>query len=378
LDGVTGKINSHDLTNNGSMTFGVGGKTTTTAMLAYILEKANFKPSFIDGVGNIANLGVPGRFQQGKYAVVEADDYVAVPGKDNSPKFLYLRPRIIIATNIEFDHPDVYRNLDHTLASFKAFFKLLPADGCLIANCDSVNIGKVIQDLRRESFPAKIITYGNSQSADWRIGSMRVKNQTLSSIIETKGVKASLTLHIPGKYNLFNATAALVAATQLGVSQQLALQAIADFQGTKRRFEKVGEFNSAEVWDDYAHHPVELEQTLLSARQWFPDKRIVAVFQPHTYSRTKALLDEFAGSLSLADKIIISQIYSSAREKKDDSVSGKLLVKKIQAIRKDAIFLNYKDILPHLKKHLRRGDLLLTIGAGDIYKIAYSLVKNHG
>lgn len=355
---------------------GVGGKTTTTAMIATILEKAGFSPSFIDGVGNIPNLGVPGKFTQGKYVVVEADDYIAVPGVDIKPKFLYLHPKIIVVTNIAFDHPDVYRNLNETKTAFYAFFSRLPTNGCLIAYIDNPNVADLVKKLSLQNQNINLVTYGFSSQADWVISKTYIQKQRLKCLIDVKGIELDLSLKIPGKFNAANACAAMAACTQLGVSQGLAAEALSDFQGIKRRFEKVGNLDKIEVWDDYAHHPSEIQATLRAAKQWFPNKRLLVIFQPHTYSRTKALLPEFARSLAIADQVIITEIYSSARETKDDSISGELLAEHTQQFNKNVKFINSNFLLKYLRKSTSTKDVIITLGAGDIYKHARKLVKN--
>lgn len=354
---------------------GVGGKTTVASMIATILFKTGADPSFVIGVGNIPDLKTPGRFAKGKHVIVEADDYIAVPGIDNIPKFLYLRPKVIVVTNIEYDHPDVFRNLDETMHAFLTFFKLLPNDGLLVANIDNANIRAAITKLTKKRFLPQIITYGNSPQANWRIDSVKIKKkQTLCSII-VHGIRLDLKMKIPGKFNAENACAALMVATHLGVSQKQAIIILSTFTGTKRRFEKIGEFQGVEIWDDYAHHPSEIQATITAARQWFPEKRLVVVFQPHTYSRTKALLDEFASSLSLADEAIVTEIYSSAREKKDSTISGEILTQKLKKIKKYSRYIPSTAVLEYLGKTIRKEDVVFTMGAGDIYKKAEQLTK---
>jgi UDP-N-acetylmuramate--alanine ligase len=356
---------------------GVGGKTTTTAMIATILNAAQMNPSFINGVGNIPNLGVPGKYTKGKHVVVEADEYVAVPMIDNTPKFLYLNPKILVVTNIEFDHPDVYKNLRETMAAFKSFFLRLAKDGHLIANIDNKNIQIILNELSESRPDINVITYGFSPQADWRIKKVRATKKTLSCLVEVRGVRLDYSLLIPGKHNAANACAALVAATQLGVSQRIASKAFLDFQGTKRRFEKIGWFKGNQVWDDYAHHPSEIRATLMAAKEWFKNKRLIAIFQPHTYSRTKSLLNEFARSLSLADEIIITEIYSSAREKKDPTISGKILSQKTQGYSNNVQYIPSNDLLEYMRKSKAKGEIIMTLGAGDIYKVAEDLVKQN-
>lgn len=356
-------------------TCGVGGKSTTASLIATVLSQAQFRPSFIVGVGNIPNLSVPGKYDTGTYAVVEADDYVAVPGVDLTPKFLYLKPSIIVVTNIEFDHPDVYLSLVETQQAFVSFFRLLPEKGLLVANIDNKQVKAAISKLRSQRPDVRVETYGFSPEALWKIESLNSAARKTQVSIIFKGVKISLTLNLPGRFNAANACAALAVATQLGVSQRIAVDAVSKFRGTTRRFQYLGSYSGVEVWDDYAHHPSEITQTLRAARDWFKKKRIVVVFQPHTYSRTKALLEDFSRSLSLADEVIITQIYASAREKEDNSITGAMLAQRTREFLKNSKHLKQDQVLKYLKKTTGKSDVVLTMGAGDIYKVAKELTQ---
>ena len=353
---------------------GVGGKTTTTAMISWILEKCGQNPSYVAGVGEINNLGFPGRWTKGEIAVVEADDYVSVPGIDNTPKFMYLDPKIIVITNIEHDHPDVYQDLNKTIEAFLAFLNKLPKDGLIVANIDSQNIRQTLNKLKAIRPQLKILTYGSTNTADWFVSDVTFKNQRTKFQLKINNQRFNLTLKIPGRFNVLNATAAVVVAANLKLNLAKTIQALGEFSSTKRRFEKIGEFNDIEVWDDYAHHPLQIQETLKAARSWFEKKRLIVVFQPHTYSRTKVLLDDFAQSFSAADKVIITDIFSSAREKTDPTISGKILAEKISHFHKDVTYLASTGMLKYLKTNLNAGDVILTLGAGDIYKLAEKLI----
>lgn len=355
---------------------GVGGKTTTAAMIATILEQANLNPSFVIGVGNIFNFGVPGRWRKGELAVLEADDYVAVPGIDNTPKFLYLHPKVIVVTNIEHDHPDVYANEGEVKKAFLAFFRLLPKEDLLVANLDSKNIKSLLTSDAAQNLKTNVITYGFSPEADWQIKQVKMQNSKTEFLLEFGGVSADFRLSVPGKFNAANAAAATIVATHLGVAQKVSIQALEKFQGTQRRFQRIGSYMGVEVWDDYAHHPNQIRATLNAARSWFPKKKLIVVFQPHTYSRTKALLDDFAQALSLSDEVIITEIYSSAREEEDSSISGKTLNQKTARKLKNCKYIPKDAVLEYLLSATKSGDVVMTLGAGDIYKIAQSLIKS--
>ena len=302
---------------------GVGGKTTTAAMLSFILDKLGAHPSFCIGVGDILSLGAPGRYdRQGQHFIAEADEYTADPTQEFVPRFTYQHPRIIICTNIEFDHPDVYTDLDHTKAVFVDFFNQLPADGLLLINAESAINQSILPRLK-------------------------VKYQTY-----------------PGQFNQANATAAIKAAVTLGFDPGKAAAALKDFTGTTRRSEQIADLNGILVYDDYAHHPREIQATLQAAKAKFPGRKLIAIFQPHTYSRTKALLTEFSHSFAAADQVIFLPIYASAREISDPAVSSQTLA----AMTPRGVFAaNPKDLLQYLKLNLSSPAVIFTLGAGDIY-----------
>lgn len=356
-------------------TCGVGGKSTTAAMIATILEECNYNPAFLVGVGSIHNLGAPGRWSTGKHVIVEADEYVAVPGIDRTPKFLYLSPSVIVVTNIEFDHPDVYRDPGTTQEVFRKFFQRLPENGLLVANIDSQSLQEVLRKLKSDGTGHSIVTYGFSPQADWRVDKVVIRKGKTHFRVSYQRVTQEGELSVPGKFNAANATAALIVANHLGIGNEQAIRALSKFQGTQRRFQKIGVVSGIEVWDDYAHHPKQIQVTLHAAREWFSKKRLVIVFQPHTYSRTKALLVEFAKSLSLADEIVITDIYASAREQPDPNISSEILTAVTKQYNNNTRFLPEGAVLRYLRKSLKKGDVLMTLGAGDVYRIGEHLLS---
>ena len=354
---------------------GVGGKTTIGSMLSVLLDSANLSPSFVVGVGNIFPLNISGRYiKDGRNFVCEADEYVLSPGIDNRPKFSLLKPKIIIATNIEHDHPDVYENIDKTKEVFLQFFKKLPKYGYLIANADNKNTLDVATRSR-----VNLITYGYEKNVDYRIQGLKFKDQkTLFSIYIRKSKKLidNIVINVPGKFNAENAAASLVAGDLLGLGHEEIKKGLQRYLGCRRRFEDMGMFFGASFYDDYAHHPGEIKVTIQASKEWFPDRRIAVIFQPHTYSRTKALFDEFSKSFSNADVVGLMDIYSSAREIYDPGVSSELLAKEIRKHQKNCHYLgDHKNTLSWIKENVRSGDVVLTMGAGDIFYL-YDLLKN--
>jgi len=352
---------------------GVGGKTTTAAMIATTFDLAGFKPSYAIGVGKINPLGFPGRYdRRGEFFIAEADEYFTSP-QDPKPRFFYQNPKIIVITNIEFDHPDVYKNLDHTLRVFKSFIKKVPEHGLVIACVDSPNVQKLLQLIK-----VPIITYGFSLQADWQITLInQTKEKTTFSLKYKDLTIDNLVLSVPGKFNLRNAAAAFIVAHFCGIPLSKIKQGLAGFKGTKRRFEFIKEIKGIKFYDDYAHHPVQIKATLQAARKWFKNKRIIVIFQPHTYSRTRALLEHFGRSFSEADLVIITDIYSSAREKKDPQVSGRMLVEKIKKFQPNVFYKKGEnEVAEFLRLKAKRGDVIFTLGAGDIFNWRRSILSS--
>lgn len=352
---------------------GVGGKTTTSSMIATILDSARRNPSFAIGVGKLNPLGDPGRYAEGGQFITEADEYANSPGIDDRRRFFFQNPKIIVVTNIEYDHPDIYKNLDHTKKTFKKFFERLPNDGLLVACVDNQNTWSTVKDLK-----LNLQTYGFSPKADWRIEKTFLgQEQTIFSLSYKGAIIDQIKIKVPGRFNILNATAAFAVGMFLGLDAKVIKKGLANFAGTKRRFEFIGEVRRIRVYDDYAHHPEEIKATLAAARKWLPGRRIIAIFQPHTYSRTKALFSEFARSFSLAKLVIITDVYASAREKDDLGMSGRLLAEETAKHHPKAIYKSgEKEVVEFLQKETKEGDVVLTMGAGDIFLWHKNILKS--
>lgn len=325
---------------------GVGGKTTTAAMISFILAKVGLKPSWAIGVSEIFGLGYGGRYDKdGRCFVVEADEYANSIGVDNRPKFHLLDPEIIVVTNIKHDHPDIYPTFDDTLGAYEKFFEKLPDDGILVVAKSDINAAALAKKVGR-----KTVIYS------WK--------------------DIDINLKVPGQYNLQNAAAAIAAVGALGVSAEDAVDGLKDFKGTKRRFEIVGKMSSgATVVDDYAHHPSEIKNLIEATREFYPGKKITVAFQPHTYSRTKALFDDFAEALAMADLVCLIDIYASAREAKDKSVSSEKLAEAAKKLNKDTFYIgNLKQSAKWLKENVSKDEILLTVGAGDIFYLHKDII----
>lgn len=315
---------------------GSHGKTTTTAMIATILFHAGVDPSWAVGCGLVRGLGLPGHFGRGTMFVAEADEYVTDPGHDATPRFLWQHPDILVVTNIDWDHPDVYASPSDVEA---AFAKLEKQSKTVITSRD---------------FQVTHVSFGDERTFF-----------TLSKNGMTVG---DFTLKVPGRHNAANAGAAILACMELGISLDTIAEGLLAFGGTKRRFELVGNIGGIRVIDDYAHHPKEIMATIGAAREWYPNRRIVVVFQPHTYSRTKALLPLFAKAFGEAHEVLLTDVYASAREQDTLGISGKTLAEAVSSHHPHVFYApGFDGVKKLLTTHMQPQDVIIFMGAGDIY-----------
>ena len=356
---------------------GTHGKTTTTSMIAWVLSALGQDPTFIVG-GVLANLGVNARAGKGNTFVIEADEYDRM--------FLGLKPTIEVVTNIEHDHPDCYPTPADFQAAFVEFMYHLPADGTLVA-CTEDRGARDLMDKAKKLGKA-VIPYGivpvparDGLSPTTDAGqpldvyaSMLAPNGkggvTFSAFV--LGNSAMVELQVPGKHNVRNALAALTVAQLLNLPMADSARALDQFTGTRRRFEVRGELNGIVIIDDYAHHPTEIRATLEAARARYPSRRIWAVWQPHTYSRTRALFNEFAAAFTDADEVIVTEIYA-AREAKQDFSSKQL----VEAMPRPAHFIaGLSEVSNYLVTNLCPGDALLVLSAGDADQISTEVLTH--
>jgi UDP-N-acetylmuramate--alanine ligase len=331
---------------------GTHGKTTTSAMISTVLKSAGLDPSYLIGTANASFLESPGHYGLGDYFVAEADEYMTEPTYDKTIKHMWQHPKFAVITNIEFDHPDAYKSLDETREKFLAFANQLPKDGVLITCGDDPQVKKLLAE-----FKGWAVTYGFNSDNDLVVNS----------------VLKDIDLPVFGDHNRLNATAAFAIGQKIGLSKEKIKNGLMQFKGSKRRSEFIGTLSSgAQVFDDYAHHPTEIQKTLKSFREKFPTHKIVCIFQPHTYSRTKSLFEQFSKSFSDVDVVILTNIYASLREKPDLSVSMRDLAGKIG---NKALFLSsLSDVVKYLNaQNFGDKDVLISMGAGDVYKISEKL-----
>ena len=347
---------------------GTHGKTTTATLISLILEEAGLDPTIAIG-GEVKNIGGNAKFGKGEYFVAETCEY--------ERGLLDIRPYAAIITNIEEEHLDTYKDLNDIVATFKKFISQINNDGFAVVSGDDFNIPKILKDFNIET-----ITYGiKDTSSMWQAREIRVEEGLTNFTAYKNNQKITeFSLKIPGSHNISNAMGAIALTSRLGVKIGVIKKALNNFSGVRRRFEIKGKNRGIIVIDDYGHHPTEIKATLNGLRSIYQDnsRKVWCVFQPHQHSRTRFLLQEFARSFDDADRVMIPDIYAVRDSEKDiKSVSGKDLANKINKIKKDkAVYLpTFEEIVAHLKNNVKNGDIVLTIGAGPVYKIGEILLK---
>ena len=368
---MRGEVLGRSLT--GISVAGSHGKTTTTAMIATVFQSAGKDPSYVIGTSDLFPLGKPGHFGEGNIFVAEADEYATEPVHNRRAKFLWQHPKLAVFTNIELDHPDIYSDIRAVQKVFLEFARQLPEDGTLIACGDSEEVQEVLKE-----YPGNILTYGVSEKNTYTVKNIQITAQgTYFDLYTNEELLVNLHVGVPGEHNALNATAAYIAAHTLGLTDPEITEGLQAFKGTKRRLEYIGQLpTGAYLYDDYAHHPTEIKKTLQALRSMYPEKKIVCFFQPHTYSRTKKLFDQFITSFESVDTVGVISIYPSAREEIDPSVSSELLVQETKKHHQDVhFFRDQADVIQYLDAQQFTGDtVLITMGAGDIYKIKNELL----
>lgn len=342
---------------------GTHGKTTTTSMASHILMKAGLDPTITVG-GILPAIHGNIRVGHSQNFIAEACEYT------NS--FLSFNPRIELILNVDADHLDFFKDIDDIAHSFHLFAERLPEDGTLIIDKDTPKYPVVIDGIKCE-----IITYSMSdESADYTAHDIVYDKKGCASFtcIEHGKELGRFTLNVPGVHNVSNALASIALGRKLNIGYEVISQGLLDFKGTERRFEFKGMLNGFTIIDDYAHHPTEIKATLNAARN-YPHKKLWVAFQPHTYTRTKALLPDFADALSIADHVVLADIYA-AREKNTIGISSEDLRREITSRGTDAhYFPTFAEIEDYLKSHVAPGDLVITMGAGNIVEVGEEMLK---
>lgn len=346
---------------------GTHGKTTTTSMVALVLKAAEKDPTILVG-GNLEEIDGNVSVGRSDYFITEACEYV--------DSFLELAPKIEIILNIDSDHLDYFKDIDHIVKSFNRFAELLPEDGILFAYSANPFVKQVIEGKEN------VITFGLDEKSDYYAQNIEFdeKGNPGFTVMNNGEKVCDLKLSVPGEHNVINTLATVACCHTLGVDSKIICDTLNSFSGTQRRFDIMGETaGGLRIIDDYAHHPTEIRATLSAARNMKFNK-MWCIFQPHTYTRTMALFDEFSNSFEEADVVVMMEIYA-AREKNINQMSSKLLVDEIKKKHPEKevyFFVEFDDIVDYIYKNAEKNDLILTMGAGDVYKVAEKLLEKDG
>ncbi len=344
---------------------GTHGKSTTTAMVAYILRQARTDPTFVVGA-EVAQLEGSSGVGDGPYFVVEACEF--------NRSFLNLAPAHAAILNIEEDHLDYFKGLEDISSAFHAFAGLVPAGGVVVANADDAIVTQAVRRI-----PAQVETFGLAESATWRAVDIRESQGCYQFGVEHEGrlfLHASMN-HLPGRHQIANALAATALAGLADVPAETIADSLSRFSGADRRLSRRGEGRGILILDDYGHHPTEIKVTLRTVRERYPGRRLWVVFQPHQHSRTRFLLEDFARSFGQADHLLVPDIYFVRDSEAERSeISSSHLVDKVRSNGGDALYLaGHDEIVDHIVRRATEGDVILTMGAGDVWKIADELVR---
>ncbi len=342
---------------------GMHGKTTTTSMMAMALEKNGLDPTVIVG-GELTDFGGNAKLGRGKYLVAEADE------SDGS--FLKLKPYVGVVTNIDDDHLDYYKKFENIILAYREYLDRIPVDGLAVVCLDDPWLRDMMKNYGRpvESYAL------NNFAADYTVQNVRLNGTATAGEVYYHGRRLGLLeLAVPGRHNLANALAVVAAGRFVGLEFADIATALKSFAGAGRRFQLIGEIDGIKVVDDYAHHPAEIKATLLAARQTGP-QRLICVFQPHRYTRTAILQDRFGEAFDDADLVVISDIYS-AGEQPITGVSARLIVSAVRDYGRCAVIYRgtQDEVVEYLAAEATPGDLIITMGAGDIWKAGVELVR---
>ena len=342
---------------------GTHGKTTTTSMIALAFLNAGKDPTIQVGADYLKEIGANYRIGNSPYFIIESCEYVE--------SFLKFHPETATLLNIEEDHLDYYRDLEHIKTAFKKFVSLVPERGFVIYNADDINCQEVVKDLK-----CNVISFGiKNSTADWIATDIVLKPNGYYSFSATNGYdKVQIDLNVLGYHNIYNALSTIATAYAHNLNLIYVKEALEEFSGASRRFEYKGSLNGAKIFDDYAHHPTEIKATINSASN-LPHNKIWLIFQPHTYTRTASLFDEFANTFTDVNNVILTDIYAS-REIDTGLVSSKQLAEAVNAVSGNCEYIsNFDDIAEYLKANVTENDIILTVGAGNITKLSEQLIK---
>jgi UDP-N-acetylmuramate--alanine ligase len=334
---------------------GTHGKTTTSAMISMVLEEAGLDPTILVG-GMVRNLRTNAKRGSSDFLVVEADEY--------DRTFHHLHPEIAVVTNMEADHLEYYKSFEAIIEAFRIYVGGIKRGGVVIGCCDDENVARLLRHAE-----ARAIGYGLGEGANVRAVNLEFNER--GSTFEVPGV-GFFKLFLPGTHNVQNALAAIAVGRHLGIEANVIAAALAKFLGVDRRFQILGEYRGALIIDDYAHHPTEIRATLEAARGGYPNRRLVALFQPHLYSRTRDFAQEFGEAMRIADVPIVTPIYA-AREHPVEGVSARLISDAVKGV--EFLDRSNSQIVNEMRRRLAPNDIFIVMGAGDVHEIAEQLVR---
>lgn len=338
---------------------GTDGKTTTSALLAHVLQFTGQKPKALVGA-QMANYGTNALVGDGEYFVIESDEY-----KD---KLQYLDPTCVLLTTVQFEHPDFFADEKAYIQVFNDFVSRIPKDGVLVANADDTNVKMVAKHNN-----GKTIWYSLNGEGYHPVDIRKEDNYQVFDVYDGKEYVETLAVPLMGQHNVANALAVFALCYELGIEPAAIAQALYEFKGVARRMEYIGQLNGALLYDDYAHTPVELETTIEGAKAFFEDKKITVVFMPHTYTRTEVFFEEFAKSFGDADHVVVTDIYGSAREAKGN-VTGHALAEAIREHHDSVVYRgSIAEATEYLNDRIGEDDIVITMGAGNVWEVARDL-----
>lgn len=345
---------------------GTHGKTTTSGLIAHMLVEAGLDPTYLIG-GEVRSLGTNAAPGEGRYIVVEADEY--------DRAFLSYTPDIAVVLNIEPDHLDIYGTIEALTAAFRQFMASAPADGHVIACVDSPRVRATLGEGGITAHDVQ--TFSLRDRASWTASPIAADSRTQTFAVESGGKSfGTFTISLPGEHNVSNALAGIAAGSTIGIETHVMQAALASYRGAQRRFEAVGEAAGVTVMDDYAHHPTEVRATIAAARQRFGARRLVVLFQPHTFTRTQYLLDEWKTCFTGADAVYVTHTYA-AREKPAAGLSGAELARAIES--PPATYVDaFDEAAERIAGDLREGDVFFTVGAGDVDAVGPMVLERLG
>ena len=369
---MTGKPFGRNL--KGITVTGSHGKTTVSAMLSSAFAGLGLDPSYSVGTSYIFPLGYSGHFGKGEFFIAEGDEYVGEPVYDRTPKIYYHKPEIAIINNIDFDHPDVYKDIEDVRNTILKFINGMDKNGKVFMSSDDPHLNEIRDEIRSD---LNVFLYGRENS-DYTLSELESREGLISfNVYYKNSLLGNFELSIPGEHNAYNALAVISVLDNLGYSVSEIGRVIKGYKGCKRRMEKIGQ--TAEgiiVLDDYGHHPAEINSTLKALKEFY-GKRIVCIFQSHTFSRTKKFLKQFSESFSVVDKLILLPIFKSQRDTESDIISNEDFARAFkEKVTEVYLASSIDDASNHVKNlEISNDFVIVTIGAGDVYKVGYKLVK---